>query len=371
MPTIHLKAAAGGAGGSWYVLMTGLASLIADVYPHIHIEVVAGGGVANHARVGAGEIAMGILNPPMTAAAVAGRAPYTQAYPALRVGVTNLTVNHLHCCVEQALPLSSVAAWMQHQYPLRLPVDRVGTVDRLVFQRLLAHFGVSESTMERWGGALIPAMNYDEQLALYARSEVNALWQFMGIPSPSIRAAHALRPLKILPFPPSFITELEHVGWTAAVMPAGAYEADGLARPTVAMATSLGFHVSVGEDVVYAITSVICDHADRVREIHPRPNTLLPRALISRRTGRCIRAPPVISRRKGCPCGRWRRRATAAECEGGVVDVDERTNIRSAEQSSGADLVRATLAPGGSPLAFGPRKQIRRRLRVGIMQRYE
>ena len=275
-PTIHLKAAAGGAGGSWYVLMTGLAALVAEVYPHIHIEVVAGGGVANHARVGSGEIAMGILNPPMTAAAVVGRAPYTQAYPALRVGVTNLTLNYLHCCVEQVLPLASVAAWMQQQYPLRLPVDRVGTVDRLVFQRLLAHFEVSESAIERWGGALIPAMDYDEQLALYARSEVNALWQFMGIPSPSIQAAHALRPLKLLPFPPSFITELEHLGWTAAVMPAVAYEAGGLASPTVAMATSLGFHASVGEDVVYAITRVICDHADRVRQLHPAAQHFAP-----------------------------------------------------------------------------------------------
>jgi hypothetical protein len=212
----------------------------------------------------------------MTAAAVVGRAPYTQAYPALRVGVTNLTLNYLHCCVEQVLPLVSVAAWMQHQYPLRLPVDRVGTVDRLVFQRLLAHFRVPESAIERWGGALIPAMDYDEQLALYARSEANALWQFMGIPSPSIQAAHALRPLKLLPFPPSFITELEHLGWTAAMMPAGAYEADVPTIPTVAMATSLGFHASIGEDVAYAITSVICDHAERVRQLHPAAHDFAP-----------------------------------------------------------------------------------------------
>jgi hypothetical protein len=219
---------------------------------------------------------MGILNPPMTAAALAGRTPYTQAYPALRVGVTNLTLNHLHCAVEEAIPLPSVAAWMQHRYPLRLPVDRVGTVDRLVFQRLLAHFGVSEADLERWGGTLIPAVNYDAQLALYARREVNALWQFMGLPSPSIQAAQALRPLKMLPFPPSFITELEREGWTAAVMPTEAYVAQGPGVPTVAMTTSLGFHASVAEDVVYAITSVICDGAERVRQIHPAAQSFAP-----------------------------------------------------------------------------------------------
>lgn len=222
---------------------------MAEVYPHLRIEVVAGGGVANHARVGSGEIAMGILNPPMTAAAIAGGPPYSQAWPALRVGVTNLTVNFLHCWVERPLPVPSVEAWMRHHDPLRLPVDRIGTVDRLVFQRLLAHFGVSEAAIEAWGGALIPAMSYEEQLALYTRREVNALWQFMGIPSPSIQAAHALRPLKMLAFPPSFIAELERLGWTAATLPDRAYwTADGNVA-TLAMTTSLGFHASVAEDV--------------------------------------------------------------------------------------------------------------------------
>jgi hypothetical protein len=249
--------------------MEGLASLVAEVYPQIHIEVVAGGGVANHARVGSNELPMGILNPPMTAAALAGRAPYIEAYPALRVGMTNLTVNYLHCGVEEALPLSSVVEWMQRQHPLRLPVDRIGTVDRMVFQLLLTHFGVSESAIERWGGALIPAMHYDEQLALYARGEVNALWQFMGVPSPSLQAAHALRPLKMLAFPEEFIAAMERMGWTAAALPAAAYRADEQAVATLAMATSLGFHASVADDVVHAITSVICDHADRVRQIHP------------------------------------------------------------------------------------------------------
>jgi uncharacterized protein len=64
VPATYLKAAAGGAGGSWYVLMEGLARLVAESYPPIHIEVVEGGGVANHAWVGAGELPMGFSIPP-------------------------------------------------------------------------------------------------------------------------------------------------------------------------------------------------------------------------------------------------------------------------------------------------------------------
>jgi TRAP transporter TAXI family solute receptor len=220
---------------------------------------------------------MGILNPPMTAAAIAGRAPYHQAYPELSVGVTNLTMNYLHCCVRQELPLPSVAAWLQQRYPLRLPVDRIGTVDRMVLQLTLEHFGVSEADIERWGGRLVPAMSYDEQLSLYTRNTVHALWQFMAIPSPSIQAAHTLHPLKALPFPHDLITVLEHLGWTAATLPTGAYGTVEQDIPTVAMATSLGFHASVPATVVYAITSVICEHADRVRQLHPAAQHFDPR----------------------------------------------------------------------------------------------
>ena len=267
-PPIHLTAVAGGAGGSWYVLMGGLARLVGEIHPEIRIEVVEGGGVSNHARVGAGEIPMGILNPPMTAAAIAGRQPYDRAYPALRIGVANLTTNHLHCFVEHALPLESVASWLERRQPVRMPVDRVGTVDRMVFQLTLDHFGVAEADVERWGGALVPARSYDEQLALYAASSVNALWQFMGIPSPSIEAAHKLRPLRPLPFPESLVSALERLGWTAATLPSGAYGIVDRPVPTVAMGTSLGFHSDVPDDVVYQIVRVLCEHVERVRRIH-------------------------------------------------------------------------------------------------------
>jgi TRAP-type uncharacterized transport system substrate-binding protein len=64
-----LKAAAGGAGGSWYVLLEGLAALVGEVHPNLRIEVVEGGGVMNHAEVGSNQLPKAILNPPMTVAA--------------------------------------------------------------------------------------------------------------------------------------------------------------------------------------------------------------------------------------------------------------------------------------------------------------
>src|SRR5262245_62929358 len=114
---VRLSAVAGGAGGSWYILMEGLARLVGEIHPDIRIEVVEGGGVSNHARVGSGEIPMGILNPPMTAAAIAGRRPYDRMHPALRIGVANLTTNYLHCFVDRARPVDAGAHTLPHHRP--------------------------------------------------------------------------------------------------------------------------------------------------------------------------------------------------------------------------------------------------------------
>ncbi|HSX82218.1 MAG TPA: TAXI family TRAP transporter solute-binding subunit, partial [Candidatus Saccharimonadia bacterium] len=121
----HLTAAAGGRGGSWYVLLEGLASLIHEICPALTITVVEGGGVLNHALVGAGQ----------------------------------------------------------------LPIALIAT--------------------------------------------------------------------------------LEGLGWTAAYLPAGAYGIVAEPIATVAMGTSLGFHASVPTDVVFAITRALCEHPERVRDIHP------------------------------------------------------------------------------------------------------
>jgi hypothetical protein len=273
---IRLDAAAGGAGGSWYVLLEGLARLVRDVHTRIELRVIEGGGVMNHATVGMGQPPAGILNPPMTAAARRGYPPFDHALPDLRVGITNLTVNHLQFMAARDVPIETLRDWSTRRYPLRVPVDRVGTVDRLVFDLALDHLGITPAALERWGGGLVAADNYHEQLALYREGKVDALWQFMGIPSPSIQHAHASRPIKPLALPEDLIAQLTARGWSAAELPAGAYGAVMSPVPTVAMGTSLGFHASVPAEVVFAITAAICDNPERVRAIHPSAATFDP-----------------------------------------------------------------------------------------------
>jgi hypothetical protein len=157
--SVRLNAAAGGAGGSWYVLLEGLAKLIHDIAPGLEIQVVEGGGISNHENVGLCRIPMAILSPPMTIAALAGKAPFEHPYSGLRVGITNLTVNYLQFVVARDIPLNSLEEWPQTGYPLRIPVERVGTVDRMVFELTLEHLGMLNQGIGHQAIISIPARN--------------------------------------------------------------------------------------------------------------------------------------------------------------------------------------------------------------------
>jgi TRAP transporter TAXI family solute receptor len=246
------------------------------MHPELEIEVVEGGGVANHALVGSGQLPLAIVNPPMTRAALTGTDPFDQPWPELRIGLANLTLNHLQFAVSRDTPLNSFGEWVNQQYPLRIPVDRDSTVDRLVFRLALDFHGALESDLERWGGAAVPAMDYYQQLELYRSGEVDALWQFMGIPSPAIQEANTWRPLKILPLSHALICDLERRGWTSADIPTDAYGSIHHPVSTVAMGTSLGFHAGVPEDVVFTIVSSICEHYQQVQQVHPAAETFHP-----------------------------------------------------------------------------------------------
>jgi TRAP transporter TAXI family solute receptor len=123
----------------------------------------------------------------------------------------------------------------------------------------------------------VPADDYNRQLELYRSGQVDALWQFMGIPSGAIQAAQDSRPLRALALPAGLIAELGEGDWRAAELPVGAYGAVERPVPTIAMGTSLGFQASLPDEIAYAITSVICAQPERVRTIHPAAAQFDPR----------------------------------------------------------------------------------------------
>ena len=72
------------------------------------------------------------------------------------MGVANLTVNHLQFMVGRDVPLTGLRDWTARRHPLRVPVDRVGTVDRLVFELALEQIGLTPAALGAGAGPSCP-----------------------------------------------------------------------------------------------------------------------------------------------------------------------------------------------------------------------
>ena len=133
-----LVAAGGGVGGAWYITMAGLAE-IAKEKGGIDIKVVPGGGLANPARIGSGEINSGLGSTVFVAAARAGEAPYKTSYPDLRVAAVGFSGSMLHVSAdeEKYAKVDSIDGILKTDFPLKMVCGRASSLTTFVFTQLL------------------------------------------------------------------------------------------------------------------------------------------------------------------------------------------------------------------------------------------
>ena len=268
-----LRVAAGGLQGSTYATFVALAAMINKVDPTIKIVVVPGGGIANSARAGSGEIETANTFPPMNKAAFNGTTPFKEAYPDLRGGITGYAIALNQFVVTTDTGLETIDDLINQKYPIKLAVERVGCTDEYSLNKILEFYGVDYDTIGNvWGGSIL-MVGYGDQVILIKDRHANAVFQNIGVPGPTIIEMVAGRKdLKLLKFSDELLKYMgEKYAYAIGVAPKGIY-ANGMPQEDLkcpAMTNTWSFNKNVPEDVVYRITKIVCENADLVRKIHP------------------------------------------------------------------------------------------------------
>jgi len=146
----HLTAAAGGRGGSWYVLLEGLAALVQDVHPAIAIEVTAiallidahDERVTGHLRIEEGEECVAEVQHRL-----ARRGPVARGDLAMRQPVEHAAVNAAH--FHSHMPVDD-----RHHIGARRLADRQGPENPLPHDRrsdcwTAAHRSLCQTSWQR------------------------------------------------------------------------------------------------------------------------------------------------------------------------------------------------------------------------------
>lgn len=267
---VTLKAIAGGVGGGWYTVLAGISEVVGRKDRSINMQTIPGGGLINPPRVGTKDVEMGLVFPPFLKTAYEGTAPFDTAYPDLRGVMKGFGVTFAQFIVAEDSGITSIKDIIDQKYPLKVSVDRVGTTDEWLFNKILAYYKVDYKTIESWGGKVTHA-GYGDQAVLYKDGHVDAIFGNIAVPWTAAMEANISKKIRILPLPEDLQKYLmDEFAFGQGEIAVGAY-GEGVVKepiPTVSSITALMVNKDVPDDVVYRITKIICESTDDIRATH-------------------------------------------------------------------------------------------------------
>ena len=266
-----LRLASSGVTSQWYIDCVALAEIVAAVDPSIQIDVVPGAGVSNVARVGIGEVEMAFSYPTIINSAMKGIEPFDETYLGIRGGMKGLASGYLQFFATANTGLETMKEIVDQKYPIELVVSPEGSNDALGAKRIFEFYGIDYDTIKKWGGSVRYA-GYDDQVTMIKDGHVNTEIISMGVPAPPIIEMLTSRKMKLLAYSDELLEYMkEKYAYSIGYIPKGTYGVDVVKedRKSITSFVTLIFNKDVPEDVVYRITKIICENAEKVRNIHP------------------------------------------------------------------------------------------------------
>jgi hypothetical protein len=271
---VTLTWTAGGAGGGWYSIAGGIATIVKEADPDIMIKVVPGGGLQNPAVVASKGAEIGWGLPFLNAAAYKGMQPFEKPLEELRALAGGMSMNYFHFYVDAESPLSSMDEIFGQKKKLRLAISQAGSSDTWVLERVLDSYKTSIPDLEKAGFTFLRG-NYAFQANQFKDQNADGVFTFLAIPGAAVTEASVGRKLKLIDFSAGALTHLGQFGITQGKIPAGTYEKAANTKDVVtAVAGSvITVHKDMTDELAYRLTKAFNDNYEKVRKVHSSMET--------------------------------------------------------------------------------------------------
>ena len=266
---ITLTWTAGGAGGGWYSIAGGIATIVKEADPDIVIKVVPGGGLQNPAVVASKGAEIGWGLPFLNAAAYKGMEPFEKPLNELRALAGGMSMNYFHFYVDAESPLNTMDEVFGQKKKVRLAISQAGSSDTWVLERVLDSYKTSIPELEKAGFTFLRG-NYAFQANQFKDKNADGVFTFLAIPGAAVTEASVGRKLKLIDFSDSALKHLDQFGITRGKIPVGTYEkAANTKDVTTAVAGSvITVHKDMTDELAYRLTKAFNDSVDKVHKIH-------------------------------------------------------------------------------------------------------
>ena len=263
-PSANLVMGTAGAGGTWYVLGSGIANLVTK-YTNINMTASSTNGTVENMRLtGAGRLDIGMTQPPADYDAVMGRDLFEgEKYENLRWMCGG------HYSIGQiAVPANSDIHSIADLKGKRVAIGVVGSgVRHIVGNGLIQLGGVTLDDIE------IISVNQDQGTEALQDGTADAAVYSGGILVSGLLNLSQSMDVRILSIPQGSIEEMEKANPSLAAamkyvtIPAGTYKGQTEDVLTSGFITAYTVNEDVSDDAVYAILETIYQHSSELEEI--------------------------------------------------------------------------------------------------------
>lgn len=269
----------GSAGGLWAIITEGLGEAIRRTMTDVNVTTEPGKDGPNQVMVSRGEVQFAVANEGLTVAAIEGLDPYKKRLPNLRsVAVLNPT-STFQFIIDKKTGLTSIDEIKAKKYPLRVAVNRQGTLMEISAQKVFAAYGISFEDIEKWGGKVhkIPG---PEAMDLWDAGQLDAIVEFSQYPSSRFIEHSKKHELAMLPISQDKMAEVcKQLGSTPAVMPKGSYPFQPEDCPTINTKLLLITSAEQSDAVVQGVLKAMVANLDYLHKVHANLQDLSPQLM--------------------------------------------------------------------------------------------
>ncbi|GAB6049973.1 TAXI family TRAP transporter solute-binding subunit [Hydrogenophilus islandicus] len=251
----------GGTSGVYYPLGVALAQLAGQALPDAKVNVQATKASSENLNLlakGRGEVAFTLGDTFSHAWNGVEEAGFPQPLKTLRT-LAAIYPNYIQIVAARDSGIRSLADLKGKRVAVGAPKSGTELNARAIFRAA----GLSYSDL-----AKVEYVSFGESVELMKNRQLDATLISAGLGVAAVRDLATALPIVIVPVPESVIQRIGDPVFQAATVPAGTYEGQGEAVPTVAIGNFLATHAGVPEATVYAITKAMFDHLDALVAAH-------------------------------------------------------------------------------------------------------
>lgn len=263
-----LRGGGGAVGGAGYVMLTGVAKIVNNVYPKVSITVVPGGWVGNISRVNIKELDLASTSNTLCQLAENQEKPFEDPLPNVRSLFNVQDTMFYFMFAAKDFPADTVEEIIEKKMPARICTLSPGSVTEMQFNSALASQGVSWEDIKAWGGK-VNFVTWGDAVNLVKDDHADIICAAaLGKAGWAMELATS-RDMKVLEWSPELLEAInKRTGTQTVVMPGGLYEGIEYERKCPASSGEIIINADVPNDVVYAIVKAMAEKEKEYSEHH-------------------------------------------------------------------------------------------------------